>query len=120
MGKKKIVPPEWPRARSWLAPSESAWLVMEPSRLAPVGGVVFALGAMLFYFVRQLRGAAMAPGDVIVGVLLTFVVAYAATGVIVYYVLRAAEPAPVPKKHSEPVPPGDEPGQGAAGRPENK
>lgn len=85
---------------------------MEPARLAPVGAALFALLALLFYVLRQFQGVSMAVGDVVVGVALTFVVAYAATGIFVYYVLRLAEhERPV----EEPEPEESEPSETEAG-----
>lgn len=65
---------------------------MEPARLAPVGGTVFALVAMLIYFMCQLQGLKLSAAKVAVGVALVFVIAYAATGLLVYYLLRLREP----------------------------
>ena len=78
--------PVWP----WRKAGGPAWLLSEPARLAPLGGAVFALVALTFYFVRQSMGAAMPPMQVFTGVAVTFVVGYAATGCFVWYVLRVS------------------------------
>ena len=98
--KKPLRPkPTWPWAKS----DRPVWLLAEPVRLAPLGGVVFALVALLFYFFRQSMGTAMPVMQVVTWVAATFVVGYAATGCFVWYVLRVSwreiPPEEKPHKH---------------------
>ena len=67
------------------------WLKVEPPRLATLGGLFFSTCTMVFYFIRQCLGVAMAPEDIILGVAKTFLVSYVGTGFFVWYVLRVAD-----------------------------
>ncbi len=82
-------------------PTRPFWLIMDPSRVAPVGGVGCGLLALLVYFARQMAGVALAPGSVLVGTALSFVVGYAATGIFVYFLLRVAEVELGPAEEAE-------------------
>ncbi|MBI2425019.1 MAG: hypothetical protein HYV27_19495 [Candidatus Hydrogenedentes bacterium] len=64
---------------------------MDPARIAPVGGTFFAALAMLYFVALQAGGTAIPPMDVVLGVLKTFVVSYAGTGLFVYFVMRVIE-----------------------------
>jgi hypothetical protein len=55
-----------------------------------LGGAIGAVAALAYYLFRQWMGLPTAPGDVIVRVFLTFVIGYAATGILVWYVLHIA------------------------------
>lgn len=83
--------PDWPRPRlpfkDWGRP---AWLVLNPVKLAPPGGVLCAVSALSYYLFRQWLGYTMAPQDVLVGVSLVFVGGYAVTGIFVWYLLQVA------------------------------
>lgn len=63
---------------------------MEPTRLAMLGAVFFSWLALIYYLVRLWLGTAYTPQAVILGVVWTFLVSYAAVGVFVCYLLGVA------------------------------
>jgi len=88
--KKEFEKPERPRLRR-RPDTGPQWLVLEPARLALVGGSFFATVALAYQVVRQWRGATLGIFEVAIGVGLTFVVSYAATGCFVWFLLWVAE-----------------------------
>ncbi len=95
----------------WRSRKNPGWIVLEPARLAPLGGAVAVVLALTYYLLREWWGVPMAASDVIVRVALVFVVGYAATGIFVWYVMAVAwreltsrEPERNPEEH-----PGEEP-----------
>lgn len=94
MMSKKPVKPERPKLApflGWLGSKEPRWLIVEPQKIGVVGGTLFATLALLYYVIRQLLGYTMMIQDVVLGVLLTFVVGYAGTGLFVVYILWVGE-----------------------------
>lgn len=86
--------------------------MLEPARLAPLGGTTAAVLALAYYLFREWMGLPMSAATIIVRVSLSFVVGYAATGILVWYVLQvlwrerpveAAKPVPegTPDKESK-------------------
>ncbi len=81
--------PERPKPWSpWESRGASGWIVLEPVRLAPLGGTVAGVLALAYFLLRQSWGEYYSPGDVLVGAGLAFVVGYAATGLFVWYLLH--------------------------------
>jgi hypothetical protein len=84
--------PERPRPKPpWKEENRPGWLIPEPARLAPVGGLFCALIALFYYSIRQYAGIQYGVGPFLVGVSLTFVIGYTTTGLFVYYLLWVAE-----------------------------
>lgn len=80
-----------PRLRRFLNASQSYWVRVEPARIAPIGGTLCLLAAMVYYLLRQLFHM---PLDLIImakSALLAFLAGYAVTGLLVYYVLHLIE-----------------------------
>jgi len=88
--KSKYKKPERPKPRALFQSNRPSWVILEPARLAPVGGSLFAFVTLLYYLARDWFGTAIAGMDIVVGVAFTFVVGYAATGVFVYWLLWVA------------------------------
>jgi hypothetical protein len=82
--------PDRPQLRR-LGKTNPSWLLLEPARIALISGVCFSTLALTYFFIRQLSGVSMGVQDVIVGVALTFLVSYAATGLFMIYLLSVAE-----------------------------
>lgn len=91
MAKRKPKKPPRPKLRKWFPQRGPTWLKLEPAGLATVGGLFFATCSMLVYLARQLFGSDIELPDIVVGVVLTFVVSYAGTGIFVWYMLHLAE-----------------------------
>lgn len=92
MARKKVPEKrERPKLRKLFPERGPKWLIMEPARIAPVGGALFAALAMVYYVALQAGGAVIPPMDVVLGVLKTFVVSYAGTGLFIYFVMRVVE-----------------------------
>lgn len=90
MSGKRITRPERPRLRRPRKAAEQ-WLILEPARLAALGGAICAVLVLAINFLRQVSGAPVAPGTVLVAAALTFVVSYTLIGVFVWYLLWVAE-----------------------------
>lgn len=91
MLKKKPKSPPRLKTRHWFPPQGQKWLKLEPARLAPIGGLLFATFTMILYLVRLLLGHEIEPQTVLIGVATTFLVSYAGTGFYVWFLLRTAE-----------------------------
>jgi len=83
--KKPNLPRPW---SPWEVQGKLGWIVVEPIRLAPLGGAVAGMVALAYFLLRQWRGESYSPGNVIVWVGLATVVGYAATGIFVWYLLH--------------------------------
>jgi len=90
MTKQNYQKPERPKLRHH-RPGPPQWLVLEPARIALVGGSFFATLALGVLFVRQWLGTPIGVAQTIIGVGLTGVVGYTATGFFVCFLLRVAE-----------------------------
>lgn len=90
MSGKRFTKPERPRLRRSRKATEQ-WLILEPSRLAAVGGAFCAVLVLVVNLLRQLLGGVVSPGNVLVAASLTFVVSYTLIGVFVWYLLWVAE-----------------------------
>ncbi len=90
--KRAPEPPARPKPKAWFDPEYSFWIILDPAKVALLGGTLFATLTLLFYFVYQgMGGGAVSPMTVAVRVGLVFVVSYTATGVFSYYLLRVAD-----------------------------
>ncbi len=98
----KNQPSPRPRLKPWIDPAAVSWLVLEPSKIAMVGGMTCATLCMVYLFLRQQWGLIMDPMDVLLRVCLTFVVSYTLTGAFVYYLLCIAERELPPETEPEP------------------
>jgi hypothetical protein len=90
MSGKRITKPGRPRLRRPRKRAEQ-WLILEPARLAALGGAVCGLLVLLVNLLRQVAGIPVSPGNVLVAAALTFVVSYTLIGVFVWYLLWVAE-----------------------------
>jgi len=88
--KPKYKKPERPKPRALFHSNRPSWVILDPARLAPVGGSLFAFATLLYYLARDRFGTAIAGLDIVVGVAFTFVIGYAATGIFVYWLLWVA------------------------------
>lgn len=102
--KPRYKKPERPKPRMLFHSNRPSWVILEPARLAPVGGSLFALLTLIYYLARDWFGAAIAGMDIVVGVAFTFVIGYAATGIFVYWLLCVAA-RELPEEDAAPTPP---------------
>mgnify|MGYP006296687055 CR=1 FL=1 len=102
--------PERPHLHRFFHSDRPQWLSLEPARLALVGGSLCATLTLVVYVIRQYFGTPMDPFSVLFGVTLTFFVSYAATGILVWYLLWVAE-REIPREEESPRKPeqGEEP-----------
>lgn len=97
---KKPRRPEQPRLRNVFGRPNAAWLILEPHRVGLLIGTLAATLLLSIQFIRQLQGALVDVGSLLVGALTLFVVSYGASGLFVWYLLyvRERELAPVEEK----------------------
>lgn len=91
MAKKVPEKPERPKLRVLFPESGPKWLVLDPAKLAPVGGMFFTTLAMVYFMILQSMGWVVPPMDIVLGLLKTFVVSYAGTGLFVYFIMRVRD-----------------------------
>lgn len=82
---------ERPLRRKWIKDSGPAWVVLEPARIAPVGACFFTGLVLVIYLLRSVFGYDMDLMRMVLGVVLTFVLSYAATGCFVWFLLVVAD-----------------------------
>ena len=82
---------ERPLRRKWIKESGPAWVVLAPSRVAPVGGFFFTALALTFYIAKQALGYETDFLRMVFGTVFTFVLSYAATGLFVWFLLIVGE-----------------------------